>query len=132
MIAPDGTSAIPRPTSSATIAREVAIPEAPHTSPPPKTTPPPVVVRVPVPLVSGLKTRLMHKTTLEVRFRIVVKARVRLVGRKGSKIVAHTKLKVLAPGMHKLLLKLNRKKWPTKIELQTHALEPLPTVVQGG
>ncbi len=103
-------------------------------TPPPTKTPssksPPVLV--PVPLVSQLHTRLIHKTTLEVRFRLVVKARVRLVGRKGSKVVAHTSLKVLAPGMHKLLLKLNRHKWPTKIELQSHALAALPTVVQGG
>jgi IPT/TIG domain len=96
----------------------------------PTSKPPPV--RVPVPLVSHLHTRLVHKTTLEVRFRLAVKARARLVGRKGKKVVAHTRLKMLAPGMHKLLLKLNRHKWPTKIELQAHALAALPTVVQGG
>jgi hypothetical protein len=33
-----------------------------------------------------------------------------------------------AAGNRKLLVALNVHKWPTKLDLQTHALEPLPTV----
>ena len=36
-------------------------------------------------------------------------------------------MRTLAAGNRKLLLVLNRKRWPTKLSLQTHPLAPLPT-----
>ena len=36
-------------------------------------------------------------------------------------------MRTLAAGNRKLLLRLNRSEWPTKLSLQTHALAPLPT-----
>ena len=35
-------------------------------------------------------------------------------------------MRTLAAGDRKLLLRLNRREWPTKLSLQTHALAPLP------
>jgi hypothetical protein len=37
-------------------------------------------------------------------------------------------MQTFASGNRKLLLRLNRRKWPTKLDLQTHALAPLPLV----
>jgi len=82
---------------------------------------------VPVPLLSNLHTRLVHGTTLELRFHLAVKARVRLLAKRRSRVVAQTPMRTLAAGNRKLLLQLERSKWPTKLDLQTHALAALPT-----
>lgn len=83
--------------------------------------------KVSVPLVSRIRSRLVHGTTLELRFHLAVKARVRLLAKRRSRIVAKTPLRVLAGGERKLVLKLDRRRWPTKLDLQTHALAKLPT-----
>ena len=80
-----------------------------------------------VPLLSRVRTRLLHRTTLQLSFHLAVKARVRLVAKRRKTTVAATRLQVLAAGDHRLRLKLNVKRWPTKLDLQTHALAPLPT-----
>jgi hypothetical protein len=82
---------------------------------------------IPLPLVSNLHSRLIHHTTLELSFRLAVKARVRLVAKRKKRVVASTHMQTLKKGAHKLLLKLNAKRWPTNLDLQTHALAPLPT-----
>lgn len=83
---------------------------------------------VAVPLLSHVHTKLVHGTTLELRFHLAVRARVRLVAKRKGQVVARTAMRTLAAGNRKLLLALSVKKWPTKLDLQTHALEPLPTV----
>jgi hypothetical protein len=93
----------------------------------PAPKPPPV--RVSVPLVSQLHERLIHGKTLEVTFRLAVKARVRLIARgKHKKVLTSTPAHTFAAGAHRLLLVLNRRHWPTKLELRTHPLQPLPTI----
>jgi hypothetical protein len=91
---------------------------------------------VQVALLSGLSRRLIHGTTLELRFHLAVKARVRLVAKRRKKVVAQTPMHTFAAGNHKLLLRLNRHRWPTSLSLQTHALAPLPSTTlkeaQGG
>jgi hypothetical protein len=82
---------------------------------------------VAVPLLTSLHSRLIHRTTLELRFHLAVTARVRLIAKRKGKTVASTPTKTLGAGSRKLLLRLNPKKWPTKLDLQTHALAPLPT-----
>ena len=84
-------------------------------------------VRVPVPLLTNLHSRIVHGATLELRFHLAVKARVRLIAKRGSRVVASTPMRTLAAGNRKLLLVLNRREWPKKLELKTHALGPLPT-----
>lgn len=98
--------------------------------------PPPVPVvrkeeterRVPVALVSKMHTRLLKGTTLELSFHLAVKARVKLIAERKKRVVASTPLRTFAAGNHKLLLALDRKRWPTKLNLKTQALAPLPTV----
>jgi hypothetical protein len=81
-----------------------------------------------VPLLSDVHSRLIHRTTLELRFHLAVKARVRLLARRHKKVVASTPMRTLTAGNRRLLLGLRRGAWPTKLQLQTHALAPLPTV----
>jgi hypothetical protein len=84
--------------------------------------------RVALPLLSDLHSRLVHGTTLELRFHLVVKARLRLIAMRKKQVVASTATRTLAAGARKLLLRLDRRRWPTKLNLQTRALAPLPTV----
>ena len=53
---------------------------------------------------------------------------MRLLAKRKKKLVASTPMRTLAAGNRKLLLRLNPRSWPTKLDLQTHALAPLPTV----
>ncbi len=92
-----------------------------------ETTVPAIETKIEVPLLSDLHSRLIHGTTLELRFRLAVKARVRLLAKRRKKVVASTPMRTFAAGKRRLLLGLNRREWPTKLSLQTHALAPLPS-----
>ncbi len=80
-----------------------------------------------VALVSHVHSRLVHGSTLELRFRLAVKTRIRLVALRRHRVVAATRRCVLKRGERRLLLRLDPKRWPSKIELQTHPLAPVPT-----
>jgi hypothetical protein len=82
---------------------------------------------VTVPLLSDVRTRLVHGTTLELRFDLSVKARVRLLAQRRRSVVASTPTRTLGAGRRSLLLRLNVHRWPTKLDLQTDALAPLKT-----
>jgi hypothetical protein len=83
---------------------------------------------VTVPLLSDVRSRLVHGTTLDLSFHLSVKATVRLLAKRRSKVVASTPTRTLQAGGHSLLLRLNAHRWPTKLDLQTHALAPLKMV----
>jgi hypothetical protein len=82
---------------------------------------------VTVPLLSNVRTRLIHGTTLELKFNLSVKARVRLIAKRSRSVVASTAAHVFNAGNRSLSLRLNVHRWPTKLNLQTHALAPLKT-----
>jgi hypothetical protein len=88
--------------------------------------------RVTVPLLSHISTRLRHGDMLEVRFHLAVKARVRLLAKRRRRVVASTPNRILQSGNRKLTVRLNLRRWPTKLDLQTHALAPLPTASTRG
>jgi len=92
----------------------------------------PTESRVTVPLVSRIHTRLVHGTTLELSFRLAVRAKVRLIAKRRKQVVASTPSRTFASGNRKLLLRLSRNRWPTKLDLQSHALAPLPTTSTQG
>ncbi len=92
-----------------------------------ETKAPPTEARVHVPLLSDVHSRLVHGTTLRLSFHLAVRARVRLLAKRHAKLVASTPMRTLPSGNRSLLLALNRRRWPTKLSLQTHALAPLPT-----
>jgi hypothetical protein len=54
--------------------------------------------------------------TLELSFTLVVRAHVSLAGVRAGRIVARTPTRVLAPGRHVLSLRLDRRRWPTKLK----------------
>ena len=83
---------------------------------------------VTVPLLSHLRSRLLHGTTLELSFHLAVKATVRLLAHRHRRVVGATRTRTLAAGNRSLSLRLSRDTWPTSLSLQTHALAPLPTV----
>src|SRR4029077_9412784 len=64
-------------------------------------TPPSVVV----PLVSHMHSRLVHGTTLELRFHLAVTARVRLLARRHRRLVASTAMRTFSAGERKLTLR---------------------------
>lgn len=101
-------------------------------SEPPQPQPEPAPASAParemVALVSGVHLRLVHGTTLEMRFHLAVKARVRLLAKRRSSVVAATPTRTFGAGNRSLLLRLERNRWPTKLDLQSHALAKLPTV----
>jgi hypothetical protein len=80
-----------------------------------------------VPLVSNIRTKLLHGRTLQVSFHLATSARVRLLAKRRRKVVASTSTHTFAAGNRKLTLRLNPRRWPTKLDLQTHALGKLPT-----
>jgi hypothetical protein len=83
-------------------------------------------------LLSHVHTRLVHRDTLELSFHLAVRARVRLLAKRHKRIVASTPTRTLAAGDRRLRLRLDPRRWPTKLDLQTHALAPLPTISGGG
>jgi hypothetical protein len=99
--------------------------------PPVESTQTATAARVTVPLLSRVKTHLVHRDMLELRFHLAVKAHVRLLAKRRRAVVARTRLSTLAAGERHLQLQLDPRRWPTKLELQTHALAPLPTVAAG-
>jgi hypothetical protein len=112
---------------------DALISEAPQEEPPPppaliKTVTPSIFATTTVPLLSHVHTRLVHGSTLELSFHLAVKARVRLLAKRHASVVASTPMRTLKAGGHSLQLRLDPRRWPTKLALQTHALAPLPTV----
>ena len=87
---------------------------------------------MPVALLTHVRSKLLHGTTLELRFHLAAKARVQLIAKRRKQIVGRTPMRTFAAGDRKLLLALNRNRWPTKLDLQTHALAPLPTTSTRG
>ena len=84
------------------------------------------LAKVTVPLVSNLRSRVIHRTTLVLSFHLAVKARVRLLAERRRKVVARTARVTLQAGNRSLRLKLNLKRWPTRLNLEKQALAPLP------
>jgi hypothetical protein len=93
---------------------------------------PPTKAKVRVALLSRVRSHLVHGTTLQLSFHLAVEARVRLIAKRRTKVVGQTATRTFAAGNRKLLLALNRHAWPTKLDLQTHALAELPTVESTG
>jgi hypothetical protein len=73
-------------------------------------------------LVTAVKRRMLHRTTLELTFTLTAKAHVQLLAKRGKRTVAHTKRTTLAKGKHRLRLRLNTKRWPTKLDLRAEPL----------
>lgn len=117
------------------------VPQLPPNEPPPDTSlanqlpaPPPTTTAVQATttrtnkaLVTDVSSHVLHRYDLELSFKLAVKARVQLVASRKSRRVAQTAAKTLKAGKHNLMLRLNPRKWPNKINLKATPLEALPT-----
>jgi hypothetical protein len=65
-------------------------------------------------LIRKVRTKL-RGLRLTVTFTLTRRARVQLIAKRGSRTVARTKRKVMRPGRRKLVLKLSRKRYPTRL-----------------
>ncbi len=154
-LAPEGERTLPRDEKESEYftglitfrPKDQGLPQVPPDAPPPDTSglveeapnyggtfaeiaaPAPAALgKVALPLLSQMHSRLVHKSTLELRFHLAVKARVRLIAKRKKQVVASTRDLTFSAGDRKLLLALNPRRWPTKLSLQTRALAPLPLV----
>lgn len=84
-----------------------------------------------VKLFSSFRTVFEKPSTLIFEFRVAVPTRIQMLGLRGHRVVARTRVKVFSAGAHKLVLKLDPKHWPKRFELKSHALRPLPFVRSG-
>lgn len=75
------------------------------------------------PIVSGLQRRLIAGHVLELSFVLRVRARVQLVAKRDGRVVAQTKRYTMAQGKQRLLLRLDPRRWPTKLDLRVRALK---------
>jgi hypothetical protein len=79
--------------------------------------------RRPAALVSGIGTRLLKgTTTVRVTFKLSARARVSVVARRRRVVVARTRPRRLAKGRHALLVKLDRRRWPTRLAVDAKAV----------
>lgn len=68
------------------------------------------------PLVSGVRRDLLRGTTiLKVSFRLSARARVSVVARRRGRVVARTRPRTLAKGRRSVRLKLDPRRWPTRL-----------------
>jgi len=79
-------------------------------------------------LVTHMRSHLVDRSTLELSFTLAAKAHVQLLADRHGQLVAHTARKTLEAGHRKLLLRLNAKRWPTKLNLRATPLKPLPRI----
>jgi hypothetical protein len=78
-----------------------------------------------MPAIEDIRSRLTHRDTLELTFKLTVKTRVQFLANRHGKVVARTRLETLAAGTRKLSMLLNPRHWPTKIDLKATPLQPL-------
>jgi hypothetical protein len=72
-------------------------------------------------LVKDAHSHLLHGDVLELTFTLTAKAHVQLIASRKGKVVARTRRETLRKGKHTLEMKLNRRSWPTKLNLHASA-----------
>jgi len=65
-----------------------------------------------------VRRRLIGGDLLELRFVLRARAHVRLVAKRGGRVVAKTKRLTMAKGHRSVRLRLDPKNWPTSLDLQ--------------
>jgi hypothetical protein len=122
------------------------VPQLPSIEPPPdvslanqealaplkKTNAPAPTRRTSRPLVTDVSSHVIHRYTLALSFKLTVKARVQLLASRQRRRVAQTAAKILKAGKHTLMLRLDPRRWPNKLDMKASPLEALPTVESGG
>jgi hypothetical protein len=92
--------------------------------PPPAPVAPPLQTLAPTkaikskPLLTHVKSRLLHHRVLAISFTLTARAHVQLVGRRKGRVVARSRDESLKPGRHQLALALNPASWPTGVQFK--------------
>jgi hypothetical protein len=94
-------------------------------APPPTPVSPTPVPTVNLPVALDLHTSVVGRDMLEMTFKLAAEAHVQLLASRGGHVVAKTSRETLRSGKHKLELRLDPRRWPTKIELKAKPLKPL-------
>jgi hypothetical protein len=76
-------------------------------------------------LIRRVRAR-MRGNVLTVSFILSRRAKVALLARRGSRVVARTSLRTMRPGRRALRLKLDRQRWPTRLSFRTRELTRRP------
>jgi hypothetical protein len=97
-----------------------------------KAPPSPAVPRAHEPLFSRVHSRLLDGTTLALTFTLATRSHVRLLAQRHRRTVAATPRRVLPRGRHTLKLRLSRRAWPTRLDLQVNAIGAIPLQPSGG
>ncbi len=79
--------------------------------------PPPARTRRLPPLLRKIRSQL-RGLTLAVSFTVTRKAKVAVLAKRGGRTVARTERRVMAPGRHRLSLKLSRENYPSRLAFQ--------------
>jgi hypothetical protein len=103
----------------------------PPPPPPPAATPAPQVLSS-GPVIENLHSHVIHGHMLELTFKLVAEAHVQLLAKRHGRIVAKTPRETLKAGRRKLLLRLNPRRWPNKLDLKATPLHPLPLTSSPG
>lgn len=74
-------------------------------------------------LYSKVHSRVIGNSLLEMTFVLHAKAHVRLIARLKRHIVAETPRYTMAKGPRRLRLRLDPKRWPSKLDLQVHPIK---------
>ncbi|HEX6688577.1 MAG TPA: hypothetical protein VF085_07930 [Solirubrobacterales bacterium] len=82
----------------------------------------PLPRRVPA-LLSKLHQRIIGGDLLELTFVLRRRAHVQLIARREGQVVAQTPRYTMGKGSQSVRLRLDPKRWPTKLDLQVHAVK---------
>ncbi len=66
------------------------------------------------PALRGVRSTVRGRTLI-LRFRVVRRVRLALIASRGARVVARTPKRLFAPGSRTVRLKLNPKRWPTRL-----------------
>ncbi len=75
------------------------------------------------PLVTGIRQRILGGTLLELRFVLHAKAHVQLIARRRGNVVAKTPRYRMGKGQHRVRLRLDPKRWPSKLDFKAHPIK---------
>jgi hypothetical protein len=91
----------------------------------------PAKARRPKPLLTHVKSALLHHRLLVISFTLTARAHVRMVGRRDHRVVARTPREALQPGRHRLSLSLDPSRWPTSLSFEAHPIVPPSAGTEG-
>jgi hypothetical protein len=70
------------------------------------------------PLMRRIRSRMVRRRVLIVSFTLVRPARVALIARRRGRVVARTRQRRMTPGRRQLRLRLDPKRWPTRLSFR--------------